>query len=84
MGRLSAVCPSRRGFAYARPERTHAVVEPQAVAADARREFVVDVVGFDAHGLRGVALQVPRLRAVHLRDAGVAAQHVSRTDDLDM
>ena len=61
----------------ARPERAHATVEPRAVVADAGREVVVDVDGVDARGLQRVALQVKRLGAVRLRDAGVAEQHVS-------
>ena len=48
-----------------------------AVVADAGREVVVDVDGVDARGLQRVALQVQRLGAVRLRDAGVADQHVS-------
>ena len=36
----------------------------------------------DARGPQGVALQVQRLGAVGLRDAGVADQHVSQTKGL--
>ena len=56
----------------ARPERAHTAVESRAVVADAGREVVVDVDGVDASGLQRVALQVQRLGAVRLRDAGVA------------
>ena len=38
---------------------------------------MVDVASVDARGLQGVTLQVQRLGAVRLRDAGVADQHVS-------
>ena len=61
----------------ARPERAHAAVESRAVVVYAGREVVVDVDGVDARRPRGVALQVQRLGAVCLRDAGVADQHVS-------
>ena len=44
---------------------------------DRRREVVVDIAGVDARGPQRVALQVQRLGAVRLRDAGVADQHVS-------
>ena len=61
----------------ARLERAHAAVESRAVVADAGREVVVDVAGVNARVLQRVALQVQRLGAVRLRDAGVADQHVS-------
>ena len=61
----------------ARPERAHATLEPRPVVADTGREVVVDVDGLDARSLQRVALQVQRLGAVRLRDAGVADQHVS-------
>ena len=61
----------------ARPERAHAAVESRAVVADAGREVVVDVAGVDARGPQRVALQIQRLGAIRLRDAGVADQHVS-------
>ena len=51
--------------------------ESRAVVADAESEVVVDVAGVDASGLQRVALQVPRLGAVCLRDAGLADQPVS-------
>ena len=59
------------------PQSAHAAVESRAVVADAGREVVVDVDGVDARGLQRVALQVQRLGAVYLRDAGGADQHVS-------
>ena len=40
---------------------------------------MVDVAGVDAIGPQRVALQVQRLGAVCLRDAGVVDQHVSQT-----
>ena len=60
-----------------RPQRTQAVVESRPVVAAAGGAVVVDVVGVDALGPQGVALQVQRLGAIRLRDAGVADQHVS-------
>ena len=48
----------------ARPEHAYAAAESRAVVVD-------------AHGPQRVALQVQRLGAVCLRDAGVADQHVS-------
>ena len=38
---------------------------------------MVDVAGVDAIGPQRVALQVQRLGAIRLRNAGVADQHVS-------
>ena len=61
----------------ARPERAHAAVESRAVVADAGREVVVDVAGVDARGPQRVALQIQRLGAIRLRDAGVADPPVS-------
>ena len=50
------------------------------VVADAGGEVVVEVGRVvDARGPQGVALQVQRLGAVGLRDAGVGDQHVSQT-----
>ena len=60
----------------ARPERAHAAVKPRPVVADTGRAVLVDVAGVNARGLQGVSLQVQRLGAVRLRDAGVADQHV--------
>ena len=40
---------------------------------------MIEVDRVDAGRLQGVALQVQRLEAVGLRDAGVADQHVSQT-----
>ena len=45
---------------------------------------MVDVDRVDARGPQGVALQVQRLGAIRLRDAGVADQHVSQTVVWDM
>ena len=45
---------------------------------------MVDVDRIDARGPQGVALQVQRLGAIRLRDAGVADQHVSQTVVWDM
>ena len=56
-----------------------AAVESRAVVADAGRDVGVDVAGVDASGLQRVALQVQRLGAVCLRDAGVADPPVSQT-----
>ena len=61
----------------ASPERAHAAVEPRVVVAGAGRAVVVNVDRVDARGLQCVALQVQRLGAVRLSDAGVADQHVS-------
>ncbi len=61
----------------ARPERAHAAVKSRAVVADAGRDVVVDVAGVDARGLQRDALQVQRLEAVRLGDAGVADPPVS-------
>ena len=61
----------------ASPERAHAAVEPRVVVASAGRAVVVNVDRVDARGLQCVALQVQRLGAVRLSDAGVADQHVS-------
>ena len=62
-----------------------AAVESRPVVADAGGEVVVEVGRVvDARGPQGVALQVQRLRAVGLRDAGVADQHVSQTNVWDM
>ena len=60
-----------------------AAVESRPVVADAGGEVVVEVGRVvDARGPEGVALQVQRLGAVGLRDAGVADQHVSQTNVL--
>ena len=56
-----------------------AAVESRAVVADAGRDVGVDVAGVDASGLQRVALQVQRLGAVCLRDAGIADPPVSQT-----
>ncbi len=60
-----------------------AAVESRPVVADAGGEVVVEVGRVvDARSPEGVALQVQRLGAVGLRDAGVADQHVSQTNVL--
>ena len=61
----------------ARPERAHAAVKSRSVVADAGRDVVVDVAGVAARGRQRVTLQVQRLGAVRLGDAGVADQPVS-------
>ena len=66
------------------PQGAQAAVEPRPVVAYAGGEVVVLVDRVDALGSQGVALQVQRLGAVGLRDAGVADQHVSQTVVWDM
>ena len=61
------------------PQGSQAAVESRPVVAYAGGEVVVDVDRVDALGPQGVALQVQRLGAVGLGDAGVADQHVSQT-----
>ena len=67
------------------PQGPQAAVESRPVVADAGGEVVIEVDRVvDARGPQGVALQVQRLGAVGLRDAGVADQHVSQTTVFDM
>ena len=54
------------------PECSLAAVEPRAVVAEAGGEVVVEVDLVHAGRPQGVALQVQRLGAVGLRDAGVS------------
>ena len=62
------------------PQGAQAAVESRAVVAYAGGEGVVEVGRVvDALGPQGVALQVQRLGAIRLRDAGVADQHLSQT-----
>ena len=66
------------------PQGPQAAVESRPVVADAGGEVVIEVDRVvDARGPQGVALQVQRLGAVGLRDAGVADQHVSQTTVCD-
>ena len=61
------------------PQRPQAAVESRPVVANAGAEVVVEVDRVvDANGPQGVALQVQRLGAVGLRDAGVADPPVSQ------
>ena len=53
------------------PQGAQAAVESRPVVAYAGGEVVVDVDRVDARGPQGVALQVQRLGAVGLGDAGV-------------
>ena len=63
------------------PQGPQAAVESRPFVADAGGEVVVEVDRVvDASGPQGVALQVQRLGAVGLREAGVADQHVSQTN----
>ena len=61
------------------PHGPQAAVEARPVVAETGGEVVVEVERVDAARPQGVALQVQRLGAVGLRDAGVAEQHVSQT-----
>ena len=62
------------------PQGAQAAVESRPVVAYAGGEVVVEVDRVvDALGPQGGALQVQRLGAILLRDAGVADQHVSQT-----
>ena len=60
------------------PQGAQAAVESRSIVAYAGSEVLVEVGRVvDALGPQGVALQVQRLGAVRLRDAGVADQYVS-------
>ena len=59
------------------PQSAQAIVQSRPVVAHAGGEVVIEVRLVDAGVTQSVALQVQRLRAVRLRDAGVADQHVS-------
>ena len=61
------------------PQRLEAGGEPGPVVALAGGQVLVEVAGLDAGGEQGVPLQVQDLRAVGLRDAHVAEQHVTQT-----
>ena len=60
------------------PQGAQAAVEFRPVVAYAGGEVVVQVDCVDALGPQGVALQVQRLGAVRLRDAGITVQSTSR------
>ena len=67
------------------PQGAQAAVESRPVVAYAGSEVVIEVGWVvDAFGTQGVALQVQRLGAIRLSDAGVADPHVSQTLVWDM
>ena len=67
------------------PQGAQAAVESRPIVAYAGSEVVIEVGWVvDAFGTQGVALQVQRLGAIRLSDAGVADPHVSQTFVYDM
>ena len=77
---IFAPCPVSTRRPTPRADRSCTVLTRWARVRPSRssgREVVIDVAGVDAGDLQRVALQVQRLGAVRLGDAGVADQHVS-------